>query len=136
MRIEDEQPVLLTFASAEEWVEEIKDWPDSVKRVALKYPATQCYRSSLDPSFHYTIHDYARDRRTDDVHVLLIHGSGSSRAGIKVYDDPSQLVPCGCGKWAFPTVREKRAMHTFINAHRAKNGLPPVPWVDPPDGGN
>lgn len=125
-----DEPIIYGFLSDEEHAESIKDWPEHMRRIAEKWPSNTCYRSTVDPSYHFTIHDYARDRITAEISVQVLHGSGHEKTGLYHYIDPAQLVRCGCGKWGWPTEREKRAKLEEINIVRAARGLAPLPWQE------
>jgi hypothetical protein len=131
MSKDDDTPIAIPFPNDEEYAKAIAEWPEPIRLIAEKWPANKCWRSKNNPRDHYTIHDYARDKITGEPKLKLVHGSGDPRAGVMVYDSPNELVPCDCGKWAWPTNKEKRAMLDHINQHRAARGLAPIPWQEP-----
>jgi hypothetical protein len=102
------------------WLETL---PAIVREVALKYPAVNehaagehdnllCYRSNKNPLYHYTIRSYDDDKPRGVVTVTLIHGSDSTLPGVATFgQDAAQLLPCGCGRWEWPTAAQRDAAH-------------------------
>lgn len=96
----------------EEWREFLEDCPPHVRAVAEQWPIQLCYRSTLDPAFHYMIHTYDALRSGGSVTISVLHGSDSARPGIAVYgQEPETLIRCGCGKWTPATPQQLRASH-------------------------
>lgn len=81
--------------------------PPKVRKIALAYPATQCYRAT-DNRGHYTIYCYSEPRsKYGRVTVKLIHGQDSYLPGVMVFGvNPKTLIPCDCGKWNPPTIED------------------------------
>jgi hypothetical protein len=78
-----------------------------MKRVALRYPATQCYRHANNPFWHVWIASYYMLNEEGPVFVVLMHGRDSTTPGSRVYhQDATLLLPCSCGKWQWPTERQ------------------------------
>lgn len=77
--------------------------------MAHKYPPSTCYR--VQGRGHYTIYSYA-----DNQTVTLSHGADSSLPGVQVFGVPaSDLEPCGCGGWEWPSVEQAEATKQRID---------------------
>jgi hypothetical protein len=112
------------------WLETL---PAAVRDLALKYPAVNehaagehdnllCYRSNKNPLYHYTIRSYDDDKPRGVVTVTLIHGSDSTLPGVATFgQDPAQLLPCGCGRWEWPTAAQRDAAYKrMLDVHGRK----------------
>lgn len=113
----------LTFDEYEAWA---KTLPDSVRHVAKRYPIEmpgdekpRCYHTTENPRTHYVIKQYdgKRNLQTDEVTITLtlVHGYDSTLPGVMTFgQDPSQLIPCGCGKWEMPTAEQIKNTRTYM----------------------
>lgn len=111
----------------EQWDTSIAGWPEPVRSVASKYPATRCYRSTDNPAWHFVISGYDVHNETAEVFVELVHGRDSTLPGVKTFgQNPGQLIACACGKWEPPTQEQIEERRRHIEAVRAANGLPPL----------
>lgn len=85
-------PTAEEAAALEIWLAER---PAIIRELAAKYSGWTCYRSTENPRLHYAIVSYFEDGT-----VKLAHGDDSILPKHETFgQDPTKLIPCGCGNW-------------------------------------
>jgi len=98
----------------ERWLSTLDD--PEIEKAARKWPLLWCYRSTNNPQWHLHIDGFGREQ-DGRVTCMLIHGSDSTLPGVGTFgQDPKQLIPCKCGKWAPPTKEQIAATRAALEA--------------------
>jgi hypothetical protein len=104
--------------------------PARVQAVIRAYPAIDedgepvCYRMTTNATAHMTIRSYDEPKDDMPVTLTIIHGRDSSLPGVATFGQPPEvLVPCGCGKWRWPTPEQLAATRRKIERRMRRRGL-------------
>jgi hypothetical protein len=99
--------------------DELEAWlvgkPAVVIELARRVPTTTCYRMRGNEG-HYVVASYAENGT-----FTLAHGRDSYLPGVGVFGiTPDEVIPCGCGRWQWPTAEQRRATDARIERQHAR----------------